>query len=117
MIDHTNNPNQAGGAFDFSREGYNRVEVHDITTNDVESATVYGRDDEKIGAVSNLVVGADGKITHAIVDVGGFLGLGAHPVKLPFGDLTVLRATDGSDVRVNLGTTKEQLEGMPKYEG
>lgn len=105
------------GAFGFVRTGYDRAETHDLTTADVESATVYGRDDESIGSVSELKVGTDGKITHAIVDVGGFLGIGAHSVLLPFSQLTVLRETNGSDVRVHLDTTKEKLKAMPHHEG
>ncbi|MBQ2261012.1 MAG: PRC-barrel domain-containing protein [Loktanella sp.] len=109
------NQSTVGGAFRFNREGYGHVETHALTTNDVENATVYGRDDETIGTINNLLVGVDGKITDAIVDVGGFLGLGAHSVKLPFSDLTVLRETDGTDLRVNLDTTKAQLEAMPHH--
>ena len=62
-------------------------------------------------------VGTDGKITHAVVDVGGFLGIGAHSVLLPFRELHVLRATNGVDVRVHLDTTKEKLKAMPHYTG
>lgn len=105
-----------GGAYGFVRDGYDRVETHDLTTADVESATVYGRDDETIGSVSSLKVGTDGKITDAVIDVGGFLGIGAHSVCLPFSDLTVLRETNGSDLRVNLDTTKEKLKAMPHHD-
>ena len=118
MTDFNTPANQStvGGAFSFNREGYDHVETHALTTNDVENATVYGRDDETIGSISNLIVGADGKISHAIVDVGGFLGMGAHSVKLPFGDLTVLRETAGNDLRVNLDTTKDALKAMPHHD-
>ncbi len=107
----------AGGAYAFAREGYDRAEHHELTTADVENATVYGRDDETIGSVQSLQVGTDGKITHAVVDVGGFLGIGAHSVLLPFHELHVLRATNGVDVRVHLDTTKEKLKAMPHYTG
>lgn len=106
-----------GGAFAFARNGYGRAETKDLTTADVESANVYGRSDETIGSISSLMVATDGKITDAVVDVGGFLGLGAHSVVLPFSELTVLRETNGSDVRVHLDTTKEQLEAMPNFTG
>lgn len=117
MTDHNTPAHQStvGGAFRFSREGYDQVDSHALTTNDVENATVYGRADETIGSISNLILGADGKISHAIVEVGGFLGMGAHAVKLPFSDLHVLRETSGQDLRVNLDTTKEQLEAMPHH--
>ena len=106
-----------GGAFAFVREGYDRVEVHDLTASDIEGANVYGRDDETIGSINALMVGMDGKITHAIVDVGGFLGMGAHAVELPFSQLNVQRETGGSAVWISLDTTKEQLEAMPAHTG
>ncbi|PWK61474.1 PRC-barrel domain-containing protein [Roseicyclus mahoneyensis] len=104
-----------GGAYGFARDGYAKAHVHDLTTADVESAHVYGRDDETIGSISALKVGTDGKITDAVIDVGGFLGMGAHSVSIPFGQLTVLRETAGSDLRVHLDTTKEKLKAMPHY--
>ncbi|MDD7972350.1 PRC-barrel domain-containing protein [Roseinatronobacter alkalisoli] len=104
-----------GGAFAFVRDGYARVEPHDLKASDIESATVYGRNDETIGTINSLRVGTDGKITDAVVDVGGFLGMGAHSVLLPFNQLNVQRETGGSAVRVNLDTTKEKLKAIPQY--
>jgi len=101
----------------FVRDGYARAEIHDLTTADVESATVYGRNDEKIGSISSLKLDTNGKITDAVIDVGGFLGMGAHSVVMPFRELTVLRKTNGKDVRVNLDTTKDRLKAMPHYNG
>ncbi len=105
-----------GGAYGFVRNGYDRAEPQDLTTADVENATVYGRDDETIGSISALKVGTDGKISHAIIEVGGFLGIGTHSVSLPFAQLSVLREIDGADVRVNLDTTAEQLKAMPAHQ-
>lgn len=104
-----------GGAFGFVRNGYDRVETHNLKTSDLEGATVYGREDESIGTISSLKVGTDDKITDAVLDVGGFLGMGAHSVVVPFSQLTVLLQSDGSDVRVHLDTTKEKLKAMPHH--
>jgi len=106
-----------GGAYGFVRNGYDRALAHDLTTADVESATVYGRDDETIGTISDLKMNTEGKIKEAVIDVGGFLGMGAHSVRLPFSDLTVLREIDGTDLRVHLDTTKDKLKAMPHYAG
>lgn len=106
-----------GGAYGFVRDGYAKAEIHDLTTADVENATVYGRNDETIGKVNSLKVDTGGKISDAVIDVGGFLGMGAHSVLIPFSELTVLRETTGSDVRVHLDTTKDRLKAMPHYVG
>lgn len=103
------------GAYAFVRDGYDRADIHALTTSDVESATVYGRNDETIGSISSLKVTNDGKITDAVIEVGGFLGMGAHSVLLPFSQLTVLRETDGTDMRIHLDTTKAKLKAMPHH--
>jgi hypothetical protein len=116
MSNHSTLPPSSGEAnYIFQRDGYAKAEIHSLTTSDVESAKVYGRNGETIGAISSLKLGADGKITDAVIDVGGFLGLGAHSVKMPFSALTVLRQASGSDVRVHLDTTKDKLKAMPHY--
>ena len=107
----------SGSAYGFVRKGYARAEMRDLTTSDVESATVYGRNDETIGSISSLKVGTGGQITDAVIDVGGFLGMGAHSVMLPFSQLAVLRETNGSDVRIHLDTTKDKLKAMPHQVG
>lgn len=115
---HQNTPNHAtGGAFGFVRDGYDRADTKALTTSDIESATVYGRDDETIGSISSLKVGMDGKITDAVIDVGGFLGMGAYSVLMPFNQLTVLRETKGTDLRVHMDTTKDKLKELPNHTG
>ena len=107
--------NGTGGAFAFVREGYKPVGAQDLTTSDLESAHVYGRDEENIGSISALQLVSDDKITHAVIDVGGFLGMGAHSVLPPFSQLNVQRETGGSNFRVNLDTTKDKLKAMPHH--
>lgn len=107
----------AGGAFGFVRNGYGAANIHDLTTKNLDNAKVYGREEETIGSISSLNVGGDGKITEAVIDVGGFLGIGAHSVLVPFSRLTVLREAEGSDIRVHMDTTKEQLKAMPHHAG
>ncbi len=110
-------PTMPASAAPFAYEGYGRTEHSALTASDLESATVYGRSDDKVGSISSLVVTTEGKITAAVVDVGGFLGIGARSVSMPFADLTVLRKTDGDDVRVYVDATKETLEAMPRHNG
>jgi hypothetical protein len=106
-----------GDAHVFTRDGYAKANGQEMKNTDVETATVFGHDDDTLGSISSLEVGTDGKITDAVIDVGGFLGMGAHSVKVPFSDLTVLRKTDGSDVRVYLDATKDSLKAMPHNVG
>jgi hypothetical protein len=81
--------------------------------NDITGERVYDSTGEWIGEVSEMVV-KDEK-TWAIVDVGGFLGIGEKPVALDLSELDI--ATDANnDVRVSTAFTKEELEAMPEFE-
>ncbi len=96
-------------------DGYETVEYDALTTEDVTGARVYGVNDEDIGEIGELVMTADGTLQDAVIDVGGFLGLGAKPVAIPFDQLQVMRGEN--DVRVYVDATEEQLTNMPDYEG
>jgi len=50
----------------------------------------------------------------AIVDVGGFLGIGAKPVAVPLSDLDFMRDEDG-EVHAVTTWTKDQLKDMPEH--
>ena len=53
----------------------------------IVGATVYNDRDERIGTVDDLIVGQDGRISEAVLSVGGFLRIGAKLVAVPFGQL------------------------------
>lgn len=71
---------------------------------------LYGANQEKVGSVKDVVVGPDGKLKAVLVDVGGFLGIGAKTVAVPTEQLTV----KGEQV-VAANLTKQTAESMPEY--
>ena len=75
-------------------------------------AVVYGADDETIGTVSH--VHGMGSATQVIVDVGGFLGIGAKSVALTTNQLTFMRDGDG-DVHATTSWTREQVKDLPEH--
>ena len=75
-------------------------------------AVVYGTEDEKIGTVSH--VHGSGPATQVIVDVGGFLGIGAKPVALTISQLNFMR-DDKGDVHATTSWTKDQIKAMPEH--
>ncbi len=89
-----------------------RLSSGELTPDTLEGATIYGPDDEKIGSVSHLHgSGADSSV---IIDVGGFLGIGAKPVAVAARDLDFMRDEDG-DVHAVTTWTKDRLEAMPEH--
>lgn len=75
-------------------------------------AVIYGPEDEKVGTVSH-VHGA-GPTSQVIVDVGGFLGIGAKPVALPVSQLNFMRDENG-DVHATTSLTKDQAKDLPEH--
>lgn len=70
--------------------------------------------DEYLGQISDVVFDPNGnQITHVLVEVGGFLGLGQDVVAVP---LSALRVTDERNTYV-IALTPERLEEAPRVEG
>ena len=85
-----------------------RLSPTELTPDILEGATIYGADDDKIGKLDHL------HGSTAVIDVGGFLGIGAKPVAVPLGDLEFMRDEDG-DVHAITAWTKDQLEAAPEH--
>jgi hypothetical protein len=69
---------------------------------------------DSIGTISDLVVGADGRISHAVLGVGGFLGIGEKNVALPLNQVRLMRQSDGTLIGF-VTSTKAQLQEMPNF--
>jgi sporulation protein YlmC with PRC-barrel domain len=63
---------------------------------DIYKADVYDNSEDKIGTVTDLIMDNTGTVTTAVVSVGGFLGVGAKDVAVPFNALKVT-SRDGKD--------------------
>ena len=105
------------GRAPIQRDGYAAVERDALTSETLTGAEVYDSQDKRIGDVSELVLTPEGQVTEAVLDVGGFLGIGSKRVALPIADIDILRPQDGGKVRVYVPHTKEQLEAMGDFAG
>lgn len=103
---------------EVEREGYAAVSVNDLSAEDIEGTAVYGPNDENVGEIGELLLSEDGStIEKAVINVGGFLGLGEKPVAVTFDELQLLRSEDGSELRIYIDSSEESLEALPEYEG
>ena len=89
-----------------------RLAANELTMDILEDATIYGPGDEKIGTVAHLH--GSGPTAQIVIDVGGFLGIGAKPVGIPISGLDFMRDEDG-DVHAVTNWTKDQLKAMPEH--
>ena len=84
----------------------------ELTGTVLDGATIYGPNDEKIGKVDHIH--GLGEASQIVIDVGGFLGIGAKPVAVPVRDLDFMRDKDG-DVHAVTNWTKDSLKAMPEH--
>jgi hypothetical protein len=85
----------------------------DVTTvTNFFKQSVYDPSNNKIGHILDFMVEKDGRITAAMVGVGGFLGIDEKTVVVPFDALTV---SQKSNQRLTLNTTKDALKSAPGF--
>lgn len=99
----------------MDQDGYMTADVATISADRMAGQRVYDSNGEWIGEVHELV--GTGAEMQAVIDVGGFLGIGEKPVAVSLSDLTIQSRDDGDDLRIYVNATEEQLEAMPEYEG
>lgn len=87
---------------------HTRLTATELTADRLDGATIYGPGDEKIGSVAHL------HGSQVVIDVGGFLGIGAKPVAVPISELEFMLDEDG-DVHAVTTWTKDQLKEMPEH--
>ena len=86
----------------------------DFRSTKVIGLNVYNSKQEKIGDINDLIIGADGAITHAVVGVGGFLGMGEKNVAVPYHSIKMNRDKDGK-LTAMIDSTKEALKSAPTF--
>jgi sporulation protein YlmC with PRC-barrel domain len=70
---------------------------------------VYGAKGDEVGELNNLLIGPDGRVRAAVIEFGGFLGIGDHHVAVPWDRLSV----QGDRIMVNM--TEDQIKTMPRW--
>jgi hypothetical protein len=97
-------------------DGWQPVPVAEVPLDDLRGAPVYGTENEQIGSIGDVRLGPDGTAEYVLVDVGGFLGIGAREVAIGFDEMTVLHDEGWQELQVHVAATREDLERMPEYE-
>lgn len=82
-----------------------------LTAEEIIGRDVVNKKGEEVGQVESLVIQPDKGDVHAVISVGGFLGIGDRDVAVPLEEMEF-----GEDnVTLMSQQTKEELEAMPEY--
>lgn len=91
----------------------NEANLHD--SGDIIGTRIKNAEGKDIGEVDRLMIdSASGKISHVVVGLGGFLGVGEKKVVVPWSDLRLSAAPDGKKALITMDQAK--LESAPRYE-
>jgi sporulation protein YlmC with PRC-barrel domain len=83
-----------------------------IASDKVEGTAVYGADSAKIGRIENVMIDkVSGQVAYAVLNFGGWLGMGQDHYPLPWAKLKYNESLGGYVVNL----TEKQLQGAPKY--
>ena len=74
---------------------------------------VYASDNSKIGEVDDVLIDKGGKVTGLVIGVGGFLGMDAKDVIVPFSDVNVEKKNDKWWLTIN--ESKNALKAAQGY--
>ena len=84
-----------------------------IESDRVEGTNVYRSNGDKIGHIVRIMIEkVSGKSTYAIMNFGGFLGMGEGSYPVPWSTLTYNIGLGGYEVNL----TDEELQGAPRFD-
>jgi hypothetical protein len=84
-------------------------EAHGVLGHDVRSPT-----DEDMGRIVDVIVDRGGKVRAAVIDFGGFLGVGSRKIVVDWNALHFGHVANKGD-SITLELTKEQVMAAPEY--
>lgn len=83
-----------------------------ISSDKVSGTNVFNPAGEKLGSIESLMIDKlSGKVRYAVMEFGGFLGIGTDRYPLPWDTLKYAPSMSGYVVSLS----KEQLEQAPRY--
>jgi hypothetical protein len=84
-------------------------EAHGVLGRDVRSPAA-----EDMGRIVDVIVDRAGNVRAAVIDFGGFLGVGSRKIVVDWNALRFGRVADKSD-SITLELTKDQVTAAPEY--
>src|SRR5437763_12692246 len=86
-----------------------------IRATQMDGATVYDTQNQKVGDVKDIILDKDGKVAAVVLDVGAFLGIGGKDGGIGMNDLKITQDNNNKP-RFAVDMTKDQLKAAQAYE-
>jgi hypothetical protein len=88
------------------------LDPHDVEV--ILGKSVRSSAGEDMGRLVDVVVDRDGRPRAAIIDFGGFLGVGSRKIAVDWGVLTFAHDKDKGDV-ITVQLTRDEVKGAPEF--
>lgn len=79
---------------------------------ELKGADVVNPQGETVGELDDLVVVGKDRAVFAVIEAGGFLGIGSHLIAVPYKSLEI---SNGGKRVLLPGATREQVKGLPEF--
>jgi sporulation protein YlmC with PRC-barrel domain len=86
-----------------------------IRATQMDGATVYDAQNQKVGDIKDIIIDRDGKVAAVVLDVGAFLGVGGKYVAVSMNDLKITQ-DNNSKPRFAVDMTKDQLKAAQAFD-
>ncbi|WP_299479324.1 PRC-barrel domain-containing protein [uncultured Roseibium sp.] len=90
------------------------LQAGEIIAANVKGTDIYGPDDKVMGNVSEML--GTGQYARAVIEVGGFFGIGVKQVALDMSRIDFMRDENGK-VLAHTKMSKVELKNLPKHRG
>ena len=97
------------------RAGASHIQPGQIRATEMNGATVYDTQNQKVGDVKDIILDKDGKVAAVVLDVGAFLGMGGKYVAVGMNDI---KTTEDKNNKPHFAVdmTKDQLKAAQAFD-
>jgi sporulation protein YlmC with PRC-barrel domain len=95
--------------------GSTHIQPGQIRATEMNGATVYDMQNQKVGDVKDIILDKDGKVAAVVLDVGAFLGMGGKYVAVGMNDVKVTEDKNNKP-HFAVDMTKDQLKAAQAFD-
>jgi len=98
-----------------SHAGGTHIQPGQIRATEMDGATVYDMQNQKVGDVKDIILDKDGKVAAVVLDVGAFLGMGGKYVAVGMNDVKITEDKNNKP-HFAVDMTKDQLKAAQAFD-
>ena len=99
-----------------ARVAATQLQPGQIRATQMDGATVYDTQNQKVGDIKDVIIDRDGKVAAVVLDVGAFLGVGGKYVAVSMNDLKITQDNNTNKPRFAVDMTKDQLKAAQAFD-